>query len=211
MSLFDLGPEPKWETCGCGQQSARVPCWTCAEAARARVATAERDAVLLTSIPARFRWARLDAPELATRCQLNGTTPQLAGALVLRAAGAVFAGPAGSGKTSLAVACLHARGTGLFVPALRLGTARQQSRLGGGEAPAVDDAVRAPLLLLDDVGQEAKTATNAVKDVVFARHDADRPTWITTGLSAKQLAEVYGDGFVRRIFEGAYAVRMGAK
>lgn len=211
MSLFDTGPKPTWLVCGCGRESARVPCWECSEAARARTATAERDAVLLGSIPARFRWARLGAPELASRCQLQGVTAQVAVELVLRAAGAVFAGPAGSGKTSLAVACMYARGTGLFVPALRLGTARQQSRLGDGEASAVEDAVRAPLLLLDDVGQEAKTTSNAVKDVVFARHDADRPTWITTGMSPQQLAELYGDGFARRIFEGAYAVRMGAK
>ena len=208
---FDLGPEPTWLTCACGQQSAHVPCWDCSEAARAKAAQAERNANLLASIPRRFRWARLDSPELAARCHLEGTSPQLAGALVLRAAGAVFAGPAGSGKTSLAVACLQARGTGLFVPALRLGMARMQSGLGDGEAMPVEAAIRAPVLLLDDVGQEAKTATNAVKDVVFARHDAERPTWITTGLTTAQLAGLYGDGFVRRILEGAYAVRMGAK
>ena len=48
-----------------------------------------------------------------------------------------------------------------------------------------------------------------MRDVLFARHDADLPTWITTGFSSQQLAETYGDGAVRRITEGAYVVKLG--
>jgi hypothetical protein len=50
-----------------------------------------------------------------------------------------------------------------------------------------------------------------VRDVVFERHDAERPTWITTGFSSQQLADFYGDGFLRRILEGAMVVRLVAK
>lgn len=209
MSFLDaLGPEPKWLTCGCGQQSARVPCWDCTQVRNILAIDDERRAKALASVPARFRWARLDAPELSERVRLPN--PVEAGRKVLAAAGAVFAGPSGSGKTSLAVACMRERLLGaLYVPAIRLGVARLQSGLGDGEASTVEQAMRADLLLLDDVGQEAKTATNAVRDVVFARHDAELPTWITTGLTSDQLVAAYGDGFLRRILEGAVALKLG--
>ena len=122
----------------------------------------------------------------------------------------VFVGPSGSGKSSLACACLRRRiPHGLWLSALRLGTARIQHSAGDGEAALVARAMAVPLLLLDEVGGETKTATNAVRDVLFARHDADLPTWITTGFSSQQLAETYGDGAVRRITEGAYVVKLG--
>lgn len=209
MSFLDaIGPEPTWLTCECGQLSARVPCWGCTQARAIIAYDDERRDKALATIPARFRWATLKAPELAARVGLPD--PAGAGRKVLAAAGAVLAGPSGSGKTSLAVACMRERLLGaLFMPAIRLGVARLQGKLGDGEADAVEQAVRADLLVLDDVGQEAKTATNAVRDVVFARHDAERPTWITTGLTSQQLAELYGDGFLRRVLEGAVALKLG--
>jgi DNA replication protein DnaC len=131
---------------------------------------------------------------------------------ILGAANAIFQGPSGTGKTSLAVACLQERLLDArFESALRLGTARIQNPAGKGEAEVVTRAIEARLLLIDDVGTEAKTANNAVRDVVFERHDAERPTWITTGFSSQQLADFYGDGFLRRILEGAMVVRLVAK
>ncbi len=123
----------------------------------------------------------------------------------------VFSGPSGAGKTSLACACLRERiPHGLFVSAIKLGTARIQHSAGDGEAALVQRAMTVPLLLLDEVGGEQKTATNAVKDVIFARYDADLPTWITTGFRLSQLAEMYGDGTSRRLTENVYVVHLGA-
>jgi len=98
----------------------------------------------------------------------------------------------------------------MFLRAFRLGVARQQAALGQGEPAIIERALTVPLLLIDELGGEAKTATNAVRDILFARHDEELPTWITTGFSSRQIAETYGDGALRRILEDAYVVRLGA-
>lgn len=208
---FDLGAEPVWLKCACGAQSSRVPCWECTVATRARAKADEDIALAMASFPARFAWARLGAPELADRVQAQEPIETLS-KRILGAANAVFAGPSGSGKTSLAVACLRERrGLALYVSALRLATARIQHSAGDGEAPLVERAMRIPLLLIDEVGGEEKTSTSAVRSVVFARHDADLPTWITTGFNAPQLSAMYGDGFVRRVTDRATVVRLGGR
>ena len=216
---FDMGPEPQWLTCECGELSARVPCWECDRAAMAKTDAARERALSAGSIPRRFEWAELEAPSLVERVKLRRPNGDRcvqqrefvdAGQRVLAAQRVVFVGPSGSGKSSLACACLRRRiPHGLWLSALRLGTARIQHSAGDGEAALVARAMAVPLLLLDEVGGETKTATNAVRDVLFARHDADLPTWITTGFSSQQLAETYGDGAVRRITEGAYVVKLG--
>ena len=216
---FDMGPEPQWLTCECGGLSARVPCWECDRAAMAKTDAARERALSAGSIPRRFDWAELEAPSLVERVKLRRPNGDRcvqqrefvdAGQRVLAAQRVVFVGPSGSGKSSLACACLRRRiPHGLWLSALRLGTARIQHSAGDGEAALVARAMAVPLLLLDEVGGETKTATNAVRDVLFARHDADLPTWITTGFSSQQLAETYGDGAVRRITEGAYVVKLG--
>ena len=48
-------------------------------------------------------------------------------------------------------------------------------------------ALKLPLVLLDDMGNERDTTANALPDVIFARHADDRPLWVTTGLSRPQL------------------------
>lgn len=208
---FDLGPEPTWLECPCGTPdkptlTARVPCWDCTRK-RSRV-DADRSAreVALASIPRRHQWARLSAPGFDLGPRVQGD----AAALVARILGAdrvCFVGGAGSGKTTLACACLRERlDGGLFVSAISLGLARAQARLGDGEPALVERAIAAPLLLLDDVGQEPKVASSAVKDVIFARYDADLPTWVTTGLTSEELVALYGDGFVRRVVVGPGAL-----
>lgn len=202
-----LGPEPSWLTCDCGETTNRVPCWDCARRA-AEKADAERlRLAAIETIPPRYRWALSWTPEFAERVKVADVRAVIR--KVLASDRVVFAGPSGSGKTSLACACLPRFPGGVFVSALRLGMARQQSALGDGEAGEVERAIAAPLLLIDEVGGEAKTATNAVRDVIFARHDLDRPTWVTTGFTRAQLAETYGDGALRRMVEDAYVVRLG--
>ncbi len=204
-----LGPEPTWHRCDCGAMCSRVPCWDCDQAAleRADAARAIHDAGL--SIPRRYDWATVDAPELVARAKVAGPLADII-ERVLGATRVVFYGSAATGKTSLATACLRKRlPKGMFVSSLRLGTARIQHAAGGGEAPLVQRAMRAKLLLLDDFGQEGQTSTNAVRDIIFERHDLDLPTWITTAFKTSELAKFYGDGVARRISEGAYVVSMG--
>lgn len=205
-----LGPEPTWLTCKCGELSARVPCWTCSMAETEKQRMLDRVEQALASIPRGFAWATVDAPELPERVKARAELKTIV-ERVLGARRAIFAGPSGSGKTSLACACLRLRPMGTYVSALRLGTARIQSAAGQGEADLVERAIAAPMLLIDELGGEQKTATNAVRDVVFARHEADLPTWVTTGFRSEQLAEMYGDGLLRRLMEGAYVVQLGKR
>jgi DNA replication protein DnaC len=205
-----LGPEPTWLKCACGVLTSRVPCWDCDRALTAKLDAARMRGVAIATIPKRYTWAHVDALELEARVQVHDPLAEVV-KRVLGATRVIFVGPSGAGKTSLACACLRERiPHGVFMTAFRLGVARSQAALGQGEPAEVDRAMSAPLLLLDEVGGEAKTATNAVRDVLFARHDADLPTWITTGFTGQQLAETYGDGALRRIIEDAYVVKLGA-
>jgi DNA replication protein DnaC len=158
-----------------------------------------------TTIPRSFRWATTEAPELRARV---GREPAITeGLAALSSPGLLLVGPSGCGKTSLACALLrewevrHPRRRAVFVPAWKLGVARAQHGLGRGEAPDVDRAMEARLLLLDDVGSERNTATNAVPDVIFARAVDGRPTWVTTWMTAEAVTQRYGDGIARRLFE----------
>lgn len=201
--------EPNWLACGCGELSARVPCWQCAKAEGDRAAKALADELAARQLPKRFQDARIGSPELRGRVRYQGDLKTLSRS-ILGAANAIFTGPSGSGKTSLAVACLRERGgEGVYMPAFRLGVARIQAAAGSGEPAEVERAIKAPLLLLDELGAEALTATSAVLEVIFERYDHERPTWVTTGQTSQDLASRYGAGFLRRILDGGFHVRLG--
>ena len=68
-------------------------------------------------------------------------------------------------------------------------------------------ATQVPLLLLDDLGHDAKVPSNPVSDLIQERHAEQRTTWLTTGLNAREIADRYGAGIARRIFESAQLVR----
>jgi hypothetical protein len=157
------------------------------------------------SIPASLRWATLAAPDLRQRVARPEAIAEAEAALPLRPL--LLQGPSGSGKTSLACALLrewearHPGRRGVFTSAWRLGVARVHHGLGIGEAPEVERAMSACLLVLDDLGSERNTSTNAVPDVIFARQEAGLPTWFTTWMHSSDVTQRYGDGVTRRISE----------
>jgi DNA replication protein DnaC len=181
------------------------PCLACEDAQRA---TQQAKAATAASMPTRFGWARgLNAPELAAR--VDATALEQARAIdVVRLDRATLLGPATAGKTSLAVAMAHAWAIAharpaLFLAAVDLGVARQQHGLGEGEPPLVRQAMSAPLLVLDDVGQEADFGSSVVAHVIQHRYDRVKPTIATTGFTVEQLVSRYGAGVARRLIETA--------
>lgn len=167
-------------------------------------------------IPPRYRDARL-TPELAKRVAnpecIARATEMLGKPMV------TLTGGAGSGKTSLAAAMVatsaeHAADgkaearalvrDAMWVTAASLSRARSEHSLGVGEAPLVDAAMSASLLVIDDAGMEREFGT--VTDVIFRRHDEMLPTIVTTGFGRTALTEKYGDGVVRRMVGDHVAV-----
>ncbi len=205
---------PQQRTCACGAPTWGDKCEPCLEAAHIERSTRKAR----ESIPSAYRWSRVDAPELQKRVNPCPHLGALSEAILGRPL-VVFVGPAGSGKTSLAVAMFQAHlasgrsgsHRSRFAHSYILSTARAQTKLGQGEAEAVEEAIGASLLLLDDIGNKPETVLSAVQDVVFNRHANERPTWFTTAFTQNELAVKYGDGTARRIYERALVVRLGAK
>jgi hypothetical protein len=168
---------------------------------------------LARSIPPVYRWASFIAPELAERVPTPGAIVDAR--RVCLSPRVCLMGASRTGKTSLAVAMLrrwvaeHAR-PAEFIAVHRLSFARIQHAAGHGEPEIVERAMKAPLALLDDVGCERDTGTNPLPDIVFERHAAQRPTWVTTGLTREQLVKRYGTGVVSRLFDQTKVLRLGA-
>lgn len=90
--------------------------------------------------------------------------------------------------------------TAMFVKATDLGGARRVHSLGEGEPALLVKASEAPLLLLDDLGQDEKR-DNSVFEVLDARYDAQLPTVVTSGFPLEELRARYGEALIRRIIE----------
>ncbi len=132
-------------------------------------------------------------------------------------AGLYLAGGVGSGKTHLAVATLRA------VVVRHLTSVRFETSAGlvfkvrGVDGDrfdwgAVERAVSARLLLLDDLGQEQ--ASDFSRDVLFrvvnGRYEAEKPTIITANMGDEQLASQYGAALPSRLYEMTKLVRLTA-
>lgn len=214
------GAPPEFVRCECGQMTTLAPCWECVKATEAKLDAARADAD--AGIPPRYRWARLDAPELGERvlfAERGGRVPPQAAVAAAvaghRGPAVLFVGPAGSGKTSFAVACMREVPRAMYVSAAALERARIEHRAGSGEAPLVERALRSRLLLIDDLGQDKPSAVSAVEAVILARHDAELRTWVTTGLggtTAFAFAAVearYNAGVARRLCERGTSLVVG--
>lgn len=206
--------------CGAPVEGRRT-CATCQDAADDG---ARLDATYRT-VPPRFRWAlSADAQALAARVQAHPVVVRR-GLEAPPSSSLLFTGRTGAGKTSLAVAMLGAwmradrsRHGALYVEASVLARSRARHRLGDGEPPLMAAALSAPLVLLDDLGQEREDRDGCLTDLVYRRTDAELPTWITCGLPgddvpaiAEQLARRYDGGFVRRVLEMGRRVALGGR
>jgi DNA replication protein DnaC len=226
--VFDWDVERRRFRCVCGEEFTALAlpwvrdqqheCSTCEAKSAAQIEAARRassvEAEVAAEIPQRYRWATLDSPDLVRRVESRQAIA--AARLAMDAASMVVLGPAGSGKTSLACAILRARAakfgkaTGTYATAFALTKARQEHRLGDGEAPRVALAMSCRLLLIDELGAELGRNT-AVPEVIHARHEAELPTMYTSGFSLDELAAKYGSGICRRLFEGATVIRTGRR
>jgi DNA replication protein DnaC len=96
------------------------------------------------------------------------------------------------------------------VSSFTLAIARQESRLG--QVPdAVDLARSAPLLILDDVGDEKITESSDVVPVIFHRHERQLPMIVTCGLGRPEVGKRNDDITGRRLLERATVIKMASK
>lgn len=174
------------------------------EAARlARRVVAARE-----ELPRRRQWASFEAPELLSRVRSTRAIQLARGAIDEPMV--TLVGGAGTGKTSLAVCLMLSKieagkRTAFFVDAADLALARMQWAIGRGEAPIVERALEADVLVIDDLGAEPITSGNrTLAELVRKREANDAHTVITTGLSRQQIGEGYGGGVARRLFEAGY-------
>jgi DNA replication protein DnaC len=185
-----------------------------------------REAALRTareSIPPAFR--NLDAQEVRRRTTVDQESLELALTSTARSR-VVLVGASGFGKTTLA--CLMLRQVievgvdgaragferarrALFVDAPGLCRAVRDHPLGAGDAPMLERALRASVLVLDDVGQELelRMPCNPVVEVIRERHAQERATWVTTFLSPAGMEKGYGSGTARRVLDGAAVISVG--
>lgn len=148
-------------------------------------------------------------------CEMSG--PRARGVLspttLVRAAASlqtkriVLTGLHGSGKTTLLAAMMiarttaaHARWRGFWVSAHDLAKARSMASLGS-EPETVRRALQADLLCVDELGGESDRYGSALSEVIYERHAQGRQTWVTTGVSPQAIAQRYGGGIARRVFE----------
>lgn len=122
-------------------------------------------------------------------------------------------GPTGRQKSTLAVALCIDRMERATTPeqvrlaagirymlASDLDKARQEHSLGRDEAPLIRSAVRATVLVLDDLGKE-KTKGEVITSVLERRYNAGLPNLLTSELSLERLGERYGLSDRRRVAE----------
>lgn len=225
--IFGEGGPPALSPCAkCGEPSLLRLCGSCAElgpdaAPAPKIFPAYFDRVSVDDP----KWLCAHAKPIPTKHWANAV--ECAHALAeSRGSVVLLIGPSGEGKTVLAIAAgriVEARAGGrrralpVWTTAIGLEQARMAHPLGMGEAPLVTRAKRAPLLILDDLGQDTSTG-GAVVEVIMDRYNAGRRTWVTTGLDAAsrvgtypELERRYGAGVRRRLTDRAHArvVRFG--
>ena len=181
------------------------------------------------SIPARYRWASLvnQTAEMFQRVgEINIINARVALHDMLGGdrTWTTLQGPAGVGKTSLAAAFVDGiahmleRSKGdttttsiladtRFFTAPDLAKARREQRYGTEENNIVRLAHQAPYAVIDEVGGE-DSHSQVVSEILLSRYQHEKRTVVTTALSYEQIAQRYGDGIARRLFDEGALVEM---
>jgi DNA replication protein DnaC len=89
---------------------------------------------------------------------------------------------------------------GLWCSAIELAASIRETRMGS-VCEAMRAAQRAPLLFLDELGQEVHDQRWLLQLLDARYMPRHRPTLTTSGLTKHQLIERYGDGAYRRLFQ----------
>jgi hypothetical protein len=212
MARFEASPFFCTGGCGSKMLHVGVRCSDCDKLARAKAERVARARATLKSVPERLRWAALDSPLLLERVLDHSAIPRVRAAVEADHDRGLFIGPAGVGKTVLAVSWLRATSArreveGGFVDAFSLANARRNAALGE-EAPLVVDALDYAVLVIDDLGSEPPIASSPIPEVIFARHAAMRTTIVTSGFPLDDLEKRYGAGVARRLSEDSEVIEM---
>lgn len=198
-SIFTLGDAQRY-----GEEPSPKRCPRCRES------RAMQKAIRDAGIPSKYEGARLDYPALRDR--IVGGLPRWQD-LVTRPWIVIHGSASGVGKTSLLVAQgLEAAKNGrrpLFVDAYELAGVVRTAKLG--EESLIDTAIRADLLLLDEVGNEGPLARSALAEILHRRDSLERTTWATTAYDREALlGGGWSDHLVRRLYERAHVIQLRA-
>lgn len=215
---------------GCGRLVA-VPerhaeaacCHPCMYADAVAAAKAEALARALETIPSALRGASF-GPITQARVRLSRPDQRRVAVAANDGRWVTLLGPPGAGKSTLAAAIARRvleasvrEESGfvgvrevLWVSSFALARANIKHPLGQGDPPLVRQAKAAKTLIVDDLGQEPKIESSSVDEVLFERTETEgRATWITTGLDRAQVANRYGGGIARRVFDLAEVATLG--
>jgi DNA replication protein DnaC len=138
----------------------------------------------------------LDAAERFTQRVADGVS----------SGGLLLTGPVGSGKTAVAAAvAVELRRAGVLFRHIRdfLAAAKEEFSQPPDGYPITERAVRARVLVLDDLGAERRTdwTVDVTRDVLERRHAAQAPTVLTTNLAMVDLRDHLGERTYSRLFE----------
>lgn len=177
----------------------------------------------LRSVPP-WEWARVDGADF--RRVVAAPLRRVAEKWQPAHGSLVLFGATGTGKTATTIALAHrlagearqaqsvadpqvqlVRGI-CWISALELATARRGHPLGRGEAPEIEAARSATILVLDELGYERHDERDPwLLELVDSRYRRAAPTVLTSGRSRDELEQRYGAACMRRLVErgrGAY-------
>jgi DNA replication protein DnaC len=216
--------------CGAPKLRAGITCDDCIATQQRELARRRAIHMTLETVPERYRWAHLDAPDLPKRVHDWAAIEKARAAVSSGVDRILLTGDgAGVGKTVLATAALlafvsmgprheeHRGGRrrsrplhGRFADAQAVGMARANSPLGA-EPEEVTAAFEADVLVIDELGADKPVHNSPIVEILHRRHARMLVTIVTSGFGGDELAARYGDGIARRLGEGASVIHVRAK
>ena len=181
----------------------------------------------LESIPPFARALRLYSDEMLKYVPEAKAHGKALVEVVRRRQGAVFRGPSGVGKTTLAAVGLHEMIRRAWQPkatydvkacarrALFTSELELTRILEKNQEHEISSLVRrakiASVLVIDDVGQRVTPFSRIISEIMDHRYQRALPTWVTTALTDQQIDAAYGAGVSRRMTQHAHEFVMRGK